>query len=409
MTTHAPMARVPFAPVDNPRLQHLANAKNRQNGLLASKSGLGAKANSASPKDAFSPNKRRFEPSSFDEDDSENVDPTVLTSPSKKSKSSAFDSAAKPFTFSLTPANSMPPPPTIPSRLSTPARANMASPRAPSTAPAGRSPKRKIAGITKNRRISAPFTRIDPPFASRGSSLPFSLDAALSGTFSTSQSTGATIKESMPKDWFFDIYEDSPEEEAANLMEHSTLTLDISSDEEGSKRVRDDRGKENTPPADYDAPTASRSLGEPAVAAPRHVKKTEIIRRKIVGEEMDDGERSPLSDLETEPFIPEGLDKDSHVLVQPTPEKAAAAKLDFNELFAPLSPFVKKTSTKSATSSLSASISSKTEHDTNSGIIIWEDNVKSQERAVFHAQGIRVNSSKVLEVCDENTAPVEEL
>lgn len=32
MTTHVPMARVPFAPLDNPRLQHLANAKNRQNG-----------------------------------------------------------------------------------------------------------------------------------------------------------------------------------------------------------------------------------------------------------------------------------------------------------------------------------------------------------------------------------------
>lgn len=33
MTTHAPMARVPFAPLDNPRLQHLASAKNRQNGM----------------------------------------------------------------------------------------------------------------------------------------------------------------------------------------------------------------------------------------------------------------------------------------------------------------------------------------------------------------------------------------
>ena len=33
MATHAPMARVPFAPLDNPRLQHLASAKNRQNGM----------------------------------------------------------------------------------------------------------------------------------------------------------------------------------------------------------------------------------------------------------------------------------------------------------------------------------------------------------------------------------------
>jgi hypothetical protein len=32
MTTHASMARVPFAPLDNPRLQHLTSLKNRQNG-----------------------------------------------------------------------------------------------------------------------------------------------------------------------------------------------------------------------------------------------------------------------------------------------------------------------------------------------------------------------------------------
>jgi hypothetical protein len=32
MTT-ALAPRVPFAPLDNPRLQHLANAKNRQNGM----------------------------------------------------------------------------------------------------------------------------------------------------------------------------------------------------------------------------------------------------------------------------------------------------------------------------------------------------------------------------------------
>lgn len=121
----------------------------------------------------------------------------------------------------------------------------------------------------------------------------------------------------------FEIYEDTPEEEAANLMEHSTLTLDLSSDDEGGRKDHGDLGKENTPPEGYDAPAASRSVVEPASAAPRRVKRTELIRRKANVDEMDDGERSPLSDLETEHFIPEGLDKDSHVVIE---EKSAEVK-----------------------------------------------------------------------------------
>lgn len=198
------------------------------------------------------------------------------SSPLKKSKSDV-----KPFTFSMaTPMKSMPPP-------RTPAKMNMSSPRAPLTAPAGRSPKRKLAA---SRRISAPYTRVDPP-SSAASVLPFSLDAALSSTFSAKQAA-------MPKNWFFEIYEDSPEEEAANLMEHSTLTLDLSSDEEGAKKDVSERGKENMPPEGYEAPVLR-----------------EVVRAKKVVEEMDDGERSPLSDLETEPFFAEGLDKASHVVV----------------------------------------------------------------------------------------------
>lgn len=119
----------------------------------------------------------------------------------------------------------------------------------------------------------------------------------------------------------FEIYEDTPEEEAANLMEHSTLTLDLSSDDEGGRKDSG-LGKENTPPEGYDAPTASRSAVEPSPAAPRRVKKTELIRRKADVDEMDDGERSPLSSLETEHFIPEGLDKDSHVVIEEAVEKS---------------------------------------------------------------------------------------
>ena len=287
--------------------------------------------------------KRTFDASTFDEFDSENIDPAVFDSPSKKSKSDVLDYPVKPLTFSLsTIDSSMPPPATVPSRLSTPARIKQSSPRAPLTAPAGRSPKRKSAGVFKNRRTSAPFTRIDPPFSSRFSStLPFSLDAALSGTApsaaAASQSAGATIHESMPKTWFFDIYEDTPEEEAANLMEHSTLTLDLSSDDESSKKDKEYRGKENTPPEDYDGPTASRPAAEP-IAAPKPIKVSEIVRKKKAVDEMDDGQRSPLSDLETDSFIPAGLDKDSHVVVDPTPEKSTK-KLNISDLFATPVPF----------------------------------------------------------------------
>ncbi|KAK3679899.1 hypothetical protein LTR78_000276 [Recurvomyces mirabilis] len=399
------MARVPFAPLDNPRLQHLASAKNRQNGLSSQKSSLSGKASmsSLSKTTLQSPSKRQFDPSStFDDYDSENIDPSVFSSPSKKSKNAAFN-------FSLTPVKAMPPP-AVPARLATPIRANMSSTRTPMTAPAGRSPKRKIAGISKNRRVSAPFTRIEPPFASRGSSLPFSLDAALSGTFSTpaapaAKSAGATIQESMPKGWFFEIYEDSPEEEASNLMEHSTLTLDLSSDEESSKKTRDDRGKENTPPVGYDAPAASRAV-EASVGAPRQIKKTGIIRRKIVGDDMDDGERSPLSELETDPFFPEGLDKESHVIVDGTPEKTAGpSKVDITALFT--APQAEVESVKDEAASSMPVVNA--DGDLKGEIIVFEDDASTiiEPASEPPAATETTKSTKVeIEIYDENTVPV---
>lgn len=183
----------------------------------------------------------------------------------------------------------------------------------------------------------------------------------------------------MPKNWFFDIYEDTPEEEAANLMEHSTLTLDLSSDEESSKSAKDDRGKENVPPEDYDAPTASRVTTEPTSIAPKRVKKTDIIRRKVETDKMDDGERSPLSDLEADDFVPEGVDKDSHVVVEPTPERPkstfTSTKVDVQNLFATPVPFAagstKKTSTMPPKFFDLPVVSS--DGDIKGDIIVWED------------------------------------
>ena len=105
---------------------------------------------------------------------------------------------------------------------------------------------------------------------------PFSLDAALKGTIpsyaarakTSSNASSAPISvlaagkpvatvapevESGMKDsWFFAIHEDTPDQEMTNLLQHSTCTLDISSDEEVAsryKRERDEgRDKENVPP-----------------------------------------------------------------------------------------------------------------------------------------------------------------
>ena len=167
-------------------------------------------------------------------------------------------------------------------------------------------------------------------------------------------------------------------------MEHSTLTLDLSSDEESSKKAQDDKGKENTPPEDYDAPAASRPASEPTVAAPKQLKKADIIRRKIVlPDDMDDGQRSPLSDLETDPFIPEGLDKESHIIVNPTPKKPEPTKLDMTNLFATAVPFTSGSDEKSNVRTPSKGLFDMpvvdAEGDVKGDIIVWEDSPSSEQ------------------------------
>ena len=354
----------------------------------------------------------------FDDADSENVDPASFSSPSKKSRNDDNEKPFKPFTFGLAPSKSMPPPPSIPSRLKTPIKANMSSPRAPLTAPAGRSPKRKTLGISKSRRTSAPFSRIDPPFTSgTSSSLPFSLDAALSGTFTKSvpKDVGATIQETMPKNWFFDIYEDTPEEEAANLMEHSTLTLDLSSDEEGGRKLQDDRGKENMPPEDYDAPPASRPVAENATTSPRRVKKVDIIRKKIVkADEMDDDQRAPLCDLETGSFIPEGLDKLSHVVVDQLVEQSTTtSKHDEHQLFATAVPSTAGSGHKSSKAILSKALLDMpivtADGDLKGDIVVWEDSPTSMPDSpcLLKDRDGATDSAKTF--VDENSAPTNEV
>ena len=188
------------------------------------------------------------------------------------------------------------------------------------------------------------------------------------------ENVAATIQESMPKSWFFEIYEDTPEEESANLMEHSTLTLDLSSDDEGS--VKDDRGKENCPPEGYDGPS-------------RVAVKVEVVRKKVVTEEMDDGGRSPLSDLETEGFFSEGLDESSFVIVDGVVEEVDV-KVDVKE--------VKKEVSKKRAASAMGSVLAGCEGE----VVVWEDGTDE----VVVADFAECEKVKGVEVLDENSAPV---
>ena len=174
---------------------------------------------------------------------------------------------------------------------------------APSSAPAaaGRSPKNKKLGILSRRRMtSSPFTRINPPTFSVGgsqTSQPFSIDAALAGTvpaLALKSKSGLRTR-----GWHFDIHEDTPDEEMANLMEHSTCTLDISDDEAGSPFKGDKDNKENIPPVD--GPAAVLDIATQVTATRRDM--------------MTDEPRKPLGDLVAQDFYTAGCDATSVILV----------------------------------------------------------------------------------------------
>jgi len=259
---------------------------------------------------------KRHAPNDFDDVDIENIDPLVSSSSSKKARGFNFDmtkSSQAPL-FALTPAK----PSQYVQRAQaagqkrkaeepaiTPNNAIQSRKRVqPSSAPAaaGRSPvKSKKAGILSRRRITAsPFTRISPPTISTtepSSGLPFSIDAAVAGTVPAYKSK-SKAKTTHRKSWQFDIHEDTPEDEMANLMAHSTCTLDISDDESRAAAKQDKDNKENIPPVD----------GPTAVTFSTQVTAT---RRDM----MTDEPRSPLGDLDAQDFYAEGCDASSSILV----------------------------------------------------------------------------------------------
>lgn len=181
---------------------------------------------------------------------------------------------------------------------------------APLHIPAGRSPTRsKRSGITSTRRRTAgPYARVDPPSFGLGSAAPFSLDAALKGTIAgyspkpTPKESLATLNEpDMKASWFFEIHEDTPEQEMTNLLQHSTCTLDISSDEESERKASRDRAegrdKENIPPADDVSQTSRPS------------------DRSNSEDMLVEKERVALGEMNTADFYADGCDETSVIII----------------------------------------------------------------------------------------------
>ncbi|KIH92364.1 hypothetical protein SPBR_02813 [Sporothrix brasiliensis 5110] len=331
----ATIARQPFAPLDGARLQALTSTKNRQNAAqsLASK---------------------RKAPTWTEAEDVENVDPQLSAKRSKGADGSApaAGSILKKPAFTLTKANmnvsSVANIFDVKSSSLSSSPRTMLKPRGPSaksaamkistspirmsTSPIGSSLSSSLSGrtprasrrgglLTSKRRAASNLSRSSPTAtgaANFGSAAPFSLDAALKGTFSsfdTRLASSALVPPSlsplddasgMSTSWFFDIHEDTPEQEMTNLLQHSTCVLDISSDEESELKARRERAegrdKENIPPPnDVSQTSAARAEATSATAN--------------TDEMSVDKARNPLSQLNAADYYADGCDEASVVLV----------------------------------------------------------------------------------------------
>jgi hypothetical protein len=188
-------------------------------------------------------------------------------------------------------------------------------------------------GILSRRRTQ----RLDSLSFSSGAAAPFSLDAALKGTIpsysgSLRGNSNSNADSLLPSDskssWFFDIHEDTPEQEMTNLLQHGTCTLDISSDEESERRAKRDRAegrdKENIPPADDISQTSARSAGSAAA---------------VDFDMLFEKERGPLAEMNVADYYAEGCDQTSIVIV-PGDDEDAEAVVDEAEAPTPLAEAV---------------------------------------------------------------------
>ncbi|KAL1799319.1 hypothetical protein ACET3X_003356 [Alternaria dauci] len=356
--TMATSTRQPFGEIGSSRLQVLQSAKNRQNAISPNfTSSQGLKAMSTP-----STGKRQRAPEIYEDADSENMDLCAFSSPTKKSRTannsidagyikpaafSIFASPVKPSSASL---HATPSVPSVRKTLSSPSTAKST----PITNSRGSPKNKRLHVISKRRASSSPFRRVNPPsFNLSSPGLPFSIDAALSGSISTYTPKAPTVAatpvsapaaapapvldDSMPKSWFFDIHEDTPEQEAANLMEHSASVLDISSDDDAATKLcNEDRGKENVPPPDFRAAANTRKRNHASslddgyetdilVQAPAKHRRM----RKVVQDAMDE-DRKPLGDLAPSEFYAEGCDATSYVTVDAGIEKPSGLSKEFD-------------------------------------------------------------------------------
>lgn len=329
----ATFTRQPFAELGSSRLQALQSAKNKQK--AASPTLVAPWKPSPTP----STGKRQRAPEIFEDHDSENIDPSRFGTPTKKHKTFNEAGFVKPAVPSLFPEPSRPKsnPTTTPTVSSS--RKILSSPKTakstPITTSRGSPKNKRLHAVSKRRVSSSPFRRVDPPsFApsSNTRTLPFSIDAALSGSIPTYTPkpkpvamTAAAVPESvttpaeeiMPKTWFFAIHEDTPEQEAANLMEHSASVLDISSDEDAESKKRNEelsRGKENVPPPEWVGAQQTR-LTQTSEAVAHVDESTNHSRLRPVVQDAMDEDRKPLGDLPPCDFYAAGCDASSYVTV----------------------------------------------------------------------------------------------
>jgi hypothetical protein len=222
--------------------------------------------------------------------------------------------------------------------------------------PAGRSPPRaKRSGVLPRHRTSrnSPYGRAAPSSlglglggSASGNAAPFSLDSALKGTIPSYRSRQAARPKSkssssssifssalggqdLKASWFFDIHEDTAEQEMTNMLQHSTCVLDISSDEECESKdtieMAQGRDKENIPPVDDVSQMSGARQPTPGAAA------AAAAARSKTPDEMDlVKERRALGDLNAADFYAAGCDSLS-VFVVPADEDAARKEAEVAE------------------------------------------------------------------------------
>jgi hypothetical protein len=142
----------------------------------------------------------------------------------------------------------------------------------------------------------------------------------------------------MPKAWFFEIHEDTADQEASNLLLHSACVLDISSDDDSNTaaaKIALERGKENIPPPEW---TGLTRTARQAPAAPHkgiHCPKKAIKYTTMGGPDAMLEDRVALREMDTAAFFPDGLDEKSVEVIEektsPLAQEVVAAASETRE------------------------------------------------------------------------------